>query len=129
MAERHEAGSGVARPNGAWAAVALGGMDFVVDLKRKLAPDDRLSGAIRLAMELNLPYDRILHSLVCGCHFRQVDEAGKMYPDDVDFVELYDTKGLLYILQTVCGFHETDHRDFFYNAKLADEIIVHSSGR
>ena len=37
MADRRKVGRGVASSNRAWAAVALRGMDFVVDLKRKLA--------------------------------------------------------------------------------------------
>jgi len=89
---------------------ALGDTIFRVgcDLKRKLAPDDRLAGAIRLAKELHMPYDRILSSLVSGCRFRQVDESGNMFPDDRDFAELYDTKGLTFIIREICCLEDPD---------------------
>jgi mannitol-1-phosphate 5-dehydrogenase len=108
---------------------ALGDTIFRVgcDLKRKLAPDDRLSGAIRLAIELNLPYDRILFSLVCGCHFRQVDEAGNMFPDDRDFVELYNQGGIMHILRVICGFNDIGHPEVLLKAKITDEEISRSS--
>jgi mannitol-1-phosphate 5-dehydrogenase len=108
---------------------ALGDTIFRVgcDLNRKLAPDDRLSGAIRLAIELKLPYDLILYSLVCGCHFRQVYEAGKMYPDDQDFAEMYEKKGISHILREVCGFNEFNHHDVFVRAIQADEEIKRTS--
>ncbi len=104
---------------------ALGDTVFRVgcDLKRKLAPEDRLSGAIRLAMELNLPYDRILHALVCGCHFRQTDEAGKLYPDDEDFAKLYEGRGIRCILRDICGFDEIHHHDLFSDAERIDREI------
>jgi mannitol-1-phosphate 5-dehydrogenase len=104
---------------------ALGDTIFRVgcDLKRKLAADDRLSGAIRLAIELKLPYDRILYSLVCGCHFRQVDEAGNMFPDDVDFVELYQQGGILQILQSICGFNGIEYQELLLKANHIDEDI------
>ena len=59
---------------------ALGDTIFRVgcDLLRKLGPQDRLAGAIKSALELNLPYEKILYALVCGCHFRAKDEDGKM---------------------------------------------------
>jgi mannitol-1-phosphate 5-dehydrogenase len=47
------------------------------DLQRKLGAKDRLAGAIHLALEVKLPYDRILFSLICGCYFRATDENGR----------------------------------------------------
>ncbi len=104
---------------------ALGDTIFRVgcDLKRKLAPEDRLTGAIRLALELELPYDRILYALVCGCRFRQSDEAGNMFPDDRDFTELYEKRGLAYILREICGFNETSHHDIFSEAERINKEI------
>jgi mannitol-1-phosphate 5-dehydrogenase len=104
---------------------ALGDTVFRVgcDLKRKLAPEDRLAGAIRLAIELNLPYDRILYALVCGCRFRQTDENGKMFPDDISFAELYEKNGISYVLREICGFNGTVHKEVFLEAERLDNDI------
>lgn len=58
---------------------ALGDTIFRVgcDLQRKLGAEDRLAGVIQLARELNLPYNLILQTLVCGCHFKATDQEGK----------------------------------------------------
>lgn len=84
---------------------ALGDTIFRVgcDLTRKLAGEDRLAGAINLALELNLPYDRVLYALVCGFHFRAAGENGKMFPEDVNFMNLFN-KGHETVLEKVCGF-------------------------
>jgi hypothetical protein len=54
---------------------------------RKLGPEDRLAGAIKSALENNLPYDKILFALVCGCHFKAKDEEGNIFKPDFDFIE------------------------------------------
>lgn len=86
---------------------ALGDTIFRVgcDLMRKLGADDRLSGAIQLALEFKLPYEKILHALLCGCEFRATDENGNMLPADLRFVETYN-KGLNEVFHTVCGFQD-----------------------
>lgn len=107
---------------------ALGDTIFRVgcDLMRKLAAEDRLSGAIRLAVELNLAYDRILYALVCGCHFRARDENGQMFPDDNEFMKHY-SNGIETVLTHVCGFDETIFKNVFSEARKIDEIIKRSS--
>jgi mannitol-1-phosphate 5-dehydrogenase len=75
------------------------------DLFRKLGPEDRIVGGIRMAQKMKMPYDKILYILVCACHFRATDEEGKMLEEDVEFVSLYE-KGLKSVLTSVCGFDE-----------------------
>lgn len=84
---------------------ALGDTIFRVgcDLFRKLGSDDRLSGAIRMAMETGRPYDKIVNALLAGFRFRATDEDGKMLPADLEFAMLYDT-GIQNVLTRVCGF-------------------------
>lgn len=86
---------------------ALGDTLFRVgcDLIRKLGPDDRLAGAIKLAVEMNLPYDKILKALVCGCRFRATDENGKLLASDIEFAKIYET-GIRNVLTCICGFNE-----------------------
>jgi mannitol-1-phosphate 5-dehydrogenase len=75
------------------------------DLPRKLGPDDRLTGAIRLAQEMKVPYNKILYALVCGCRFRATDEKGNLFPADIEFDRIYKT-GIRNVLTNICGFDE-----------------------
>lgn len=104
---------------------ALGDTIFRVgcDLKRKLGPDDRLVGAIRLAQELNLPYDKILNVLICSCHFRAKDENGNMFPGDKEFAEEFE-QGLKPILKSICGFDEILDKQIFQEAGLLERMFL-----
>lgn len=78
------------------------------DLTRKLGPNDRLSGAIKLAISLNLPYGKILRTLIVGIHFRAVDENGLLHPSDENFIAIYE-KGITNVMQAICGFDKINH--------------------
>ncbi len=103
---------------------ALGDTIFRVgcDLIRKLAPEDRIAGAIRLAIELEVPYDRILYALVCGSRFRAKDESGKMLPEDIDFLKKY-SEGIEVVLTRVCGFNPVIHSNLYREAKEIDSAF------
>ncbi len=103
---------------------ALGDTIFRVgcDLQRKLGPDDRLVGAIKLAQEMNLPFDKILAVLVCGCRFRAADENGKMLDSDVHFAQIYQT-GIKNVLIKVCGFDEIGDKDLIGKAMRTDRKL------
>jgi mannitol-1-phosphate 5-dehydrogenase len=92
---------------------ALGDTIFRVgcDLPRKLSSNDRLAGAINLAIELNLPFHKILHVLKTACLFRASDENGIMFPADIEFVSLFESGGITAVLKQICGFSETWIRD------------------
>jgi len=92
------------------------------DLIRKFAPEDRIAGAIRLAVELGLPYGRILYALVCGSRFRAKDEQGHMLKDDLKFSKIY-AEGIDAILTRVCGFNPADHSNLYYQAKVIDNNL------
>lgn len=100
---------------------ALGDTIFRVgcDLKRKLGPQDRLAGAIKVALELNLPYGKILYALVCGCHFRAKDEEGNMFAADIEFGEYYEN-GIKSVLLKLCGFNEIQNRELFIEAETIE---------
>jgi mannitol-1-phosphate 5-dehydrogenase len=106
---------------------ALGDTIFRVgcDLKRKLGPDDRLAGAIKAALILNLPYDKILFALVCACHFRVKDEEGSMLKEDINFIKIYD-KGIESVLLSICGFDSRKDRQIYKEAKLIDDNLSSS---
>ncbi len=71
------------------------------DQKRKLSAEDRLAGAIHLALELKMPYDKILEAFIAGCSFKATDEAGNRLTDDVDFSEKYEKKGVEWALTEI----------------------------
>lgn len=96
------------------------------DLSRKLSAQDRLAGAIHLAIELNLPYNKILFALICGCHFRSTDEEGKLFPGDIEFSRLYG-KGIRTILTEVCGFNLKSDKKLFREAEEIDQYIKRGS--
>ncbi len=103
---------------------ALGDTVFRVgcDLLRKLGPQDRLAGAIKSAIELKLPYGKILFALVCGCHFRAKDEDGKLFCWDMEFIGLY-RKGIRTVLVDLCGFDEVENLQLFKEAEKLDSGI------
>ncbi len=98
------------------------------DLFRKLSAQDRLAGAIHLALELNLPYDKIMFALVCGCHFRATDQKGELLPRDIEFSHLYE-KGIQSILTQVCGFNELNSQDLILEAGKLDRNLKQETFR
>lgn len=87
------------------------------DLPRKLGPDDRLAGAIRLAVSLNMPYEKILKTLIVGSQFKAENEKGVMHPSDIIFHK--DNKSINDVLKNVCKF---DTKDFSQVHELAKQI-------
>jgi mannitol-1-phosphate 5-dehydrogenase len=103
---------------------ALGDTIFRVgcDLMRKLGPEDRISGAIKSAIEFDLPYDKILYALICGCHFRATDKDGNMFNGDQEFIRVYE-KGIKSILTIVCGFNEIQNSKLIKGAEVIETRI------
>jgi mannitol-1-phosphate 5-dehydrogenase len=86
------------------------------DLMRKLGPEDRLSGAIKAAIKYNLPYDKILETLVYACNFRAVDENGKIFEDDLKIIQLF-SGGISLVLSQVCGFDPINDKDLIIRSE------------
>ena len=104
---------------------ALGDTVFRVgcDLIRKLGPQDRLAGAIKAALEYNLPYQKILYALVCGCHFMAPDEDGNILVGDLELAQVYQ-KGIKVVLTEICGFDEKKDSPLFKLAVEFDRSLV-----
>ncbi|MFZ0280183.1 MAG: hypothetical protein WAL29_00930 [Bacteroidales bacterium] len=86
------------------------------DLFRKLGPEDRLAGGIKTALDLKLPYDRILFILLCAIRFRAVNEEGRLFQRDAEFIKLFNgsTEN---ILSEVCSFDNLKEKEVFVRAK------------
>ncbi len=93
------------------------------DLLRKLGPEDRLVGAIKMGLMHNMNVDMILNTLVCGFYFRAVDESGDMFDRDIEFVEKYFKNGIEHILINVCGFSRDKHKNIISKCKKYSEEI------
>ena len=104
--------------------VHLGDTIFRVgcDLFRKLSAQDRLAGAVHLAVELNLPCDKVILALVCGCRFRATDEKGSMFPNDIEFSKIYE-KGIRSVLTDVCEFSESTEFQVIGEAEKIDQHL------
>ncbi|HBB92865.1 MAG TPA: mannitol-1-phosphate 5-dehydrogenase, partial [Bacteroidales bacterium] len=102
---------------------ALGDTVFRVgcDLMRKLGPEDRLAGAIKAAINYNLPYEKILDALICGFHFRATDENGELYPGDVEFSKHFDM-GTDHLLKEICRFDEHRERQVFEEVRQLKRV-------
>ncbi len=93
------------------------------DLLRKLGPEDRLVGAIKMGLMHNMNVDMILYALVCSFYFRAVDESGDMFDRDIEFVEKYFKNGIEHILINVCGFSRDKHKNIISKCKKYSEEI------
>jgi mannitol-1-phosphate 5-dehydrogenase len=95
------------------------------DLTRKLSTDDRFMGAIHLAMQYRMPYDRILKAMSYGFCFTAKDEKGKQFPPDSGFLLalekdfeatvtrelLLDPAGDGFIIEQLKKYYRQLHRD------------------
>jgi mannitol-1-phosphate 5-dehydrogenase len=72
------------------------------DRIRKLAPDDRFMGAIRLAEKHLLPYNLIFKAMRYAFTFNAADDSGVRSAPDILFDE-YMRQGEKFVLNKVCG--------------------------
>jgi len=73
------------------------------DRLRKLGPDDRFVGIIRLAEKQGMPYNEILKAMAYAFFFNAVDENGNSSARDMLF-DNFKKEGIRYVLNEVCGF-------------------------
>src|SRR5665647_429479 len=73
------------------------------DVSRKLGPDDRFVGIIRLAISQRMDYGKFLEAMSYAFFFQATDENGFKSKQDEWFDQTL-INGLQYILEKVCGF-------------------------
>ncbi|MCL4483001.1 MAG: mannitol-1-phosphate 5-dehydrogenase [Bacteroidetes bacterium] len=98
------------------------------DLVRKLGPDDRFMGAIRLAMQYGMSYDLILEAMSFGLSFRAKDETGNSSPLDTRFLKSLEEDFELTLekelaLDPVTDYFIIEKLKKFYNAHGKDFIL------
>lgn len=93
------------------------------DLPRKLSAEDRLAGAIHLALEYHLPYDKILVALVAGCHFRAKGLDGEMLKYDETFIGSYENDIQLTLIN-IGGFSVSKHWTLINEAEMINNNLT-----
>ncbi len=73
------------------------------DLQRKLAPDDRVIGALRLDAKHGVEAPMTTLGAAAGMLFRAMDDEGRMFPRDSEFAETIYSQGAEHVLRSVCG--------------------------
>lgn len=93
-----------------------------LDLPRKLGPEDRLFGAIKVARQYNKPYDKILKAAVAAIYFQATDEDGKLFSADAAFRQTHQDS-LTKILTEVCEQDPVKDADLFAQARKIQEEL------
>lgn len=75
------------------------------DRPRKLGPDDRFVGIIRMAERLGMDNQKIIEAMTCSFLFKATDENGNRSEPDILF-DGYLSEGIEYTLQKICGFDQ-----------------------
>jgi mannitol-1-phosphate 5-dehydrogenase len=73
------------------------------DRPRKLGPDDRFVGIIRLAQNVKMKYGKILEAMAFAFYFKASGENGYASDADLEF-ERFLSSGVDFTLEKVCGF-------------------------
>jgi len=71
-----------------------------------LGPEDRLAGALKMALKYRMPYDRILFIIACALNFRATDEQESRSESDLNFRKEAEF-GISHILENVCKLEES----------------------
>lgn len=86
------------------------------DLYRKLGPEDRLAGALNLALKYKMPYDKILYIIACALKFKATDEQGNRSGNDKKFSKEAEL-GISHILESVCKLDRNENPKMYLIAK------------
>ena len=92
---------------------ALGDTIFRVgrDLPRKLSPDDRLIGALRLDAKHSISAPHTTLGTAAAMLFRAKGPDGQLSPEDQRFCQEVYPQGIDYLLETVCGLNPQSPQD------------------
>jgi mannitol-1-phosphate 5-dehydrogenase len=84
---------------------ALGDSVFRVgrDLSRKLDPNDRCIGALRLVREEGGDWRLVCRTIAAALCFRATDESGNAFPADIEFLDRLRKEGVSAVLASHCG--------------------------
>ena len=98
---------------------ALGDTVFRVgcDLNRKLSYSDRLIAPITEAFNRKLPYGQILKAYICALFFSAKDENNISFPGDEQIIDLYNSRGIEYILNNISKISSNENKKVINKAE------------
>jgi len=87
------------------------------DLFRKLAPNDRFIGALRLIQSVSGDCSLIYKAIAAALCFKGLDNEGNLFPADAEFHDQLELDGVDYLLQSHCGLNTAECREVarYYN--------------
>jgi len=88
------------------------------DVPRKLSPQDRLLGALRLDARHGVAAPYTLLGVAAACLFRATDEKGELFAADRRFVEEIYPRGIEAVLRDVCGLEPDEPADQVLRAAI-----------
>ncbi len=91
------------------------------DIRRKLARDDRLIGAMRFQLAQGVEPLQTAEGAAAACFFDVPDADGRLYEGDEEFLNSVLPLGIEHILEDVCALSERDPVD----AKIMAAVRVH----
>lgn len=89
------------------------------DLKRKLAGEDRVVGAMKLAQAQGVDPEPIIAVYQSALRFKAPDEKGALFPEDQEFHRELSRQGVEYALREVSGLSADDPLYQLLKARLA----------
>lgn len=92
------------------------------DIPRKLAPDDRLIGALRLDLKHDVDAPNTVRGIAAALLFRAGDEAGHLFPADAEFLEKWLPRGCRRILTELCRLNADDSRQLAAIGQIVAEF-------
>ncbi|MFC1562618.1 mannitol-1-phosphate 5-dehydrogenase [candidate division KSB1 bacterium] len=96
------------------------------DITRKLEPEDRLVGAIKLDRKHGVNYDNTAKAIASAVLFRAKDESGKLFHKDEIFVKNIYSEGIEKVLTDVCKFNKVSDSEIIEKINLFHEQILES---
>ena len=99
------------------------------DLPRKLAPDDRLIGALQLDLKHDIDPRNTILGIAAAFHFRATDEHGELFPADAEFLRRVERDGVRAVLCEHCALDEQrkDHAEVIEQILAAFRVNAHQN--
>ena len=96
------------------------------DIQRKLSPEDRLVGAVRLDIRHSINYDNTAKAIASSVLFRAKGEKGKLFYKDEIFVNNIYSKGIERVLTEVCKLNKVSDSEIIRKISLFHKRILES---
>ncbi len=94
------------------------------DLQRKLGPEDRLVGSLKMDLRHSTDYENTAKALAAALLFRAEDENGKLFAKDEIFVKDFYSGGVEKVLTEICKIDKESDRAIIEKVKSIHNKIA-----